>query len=352
MPAYGSGLSGQFGFKAEAIVGTQVTVDHFVEVLSETIQWNPTWLESAGLRAGQGYKRVRRTLVSRVSVNGDGSFECADKGMALLWRHALGGGSGPTVIGATTAFNTYHVPGSKTALGLTIQVGRPETSSTVRPFTYRGCKIISWTFSLSDNAFATLAITIDGWQEDTATALATATFTPAGVFTFADCGPLTGGTFTLGGTASTTAGVTTVASGVAVATLVRGITITGQTPVRGEGYGLGNNGVKSNQIENAIPTVTVSLDAEFTSRTEIYDLFKTNPALGTPLQIDLAHGDAGGSNPFRLGFIIPALKIKDANVNLGGPDILGQTINAEGYDDETGTNPVIQVRQVSTDTTL
>lgn len=346
MPAYGGGLSAQFGFKAETTPGTQVTVDHFVEMLPESIQWNPTWLESAGMKAGQGYKRVTRTLVSRVSVNGDGSFECADKGMGLLWRHCLGAGTGPTVIAATTAYNLYHVPGSKTALGLTIQVGRPQTDGTVRPFTYRGCKIISWTFSISDNAFATLAITIDGWQEDTATALATATFAAtAGVFTFADAS-----VFTLGGTASTTAGVTTVASGVAVSTLVRGITITGATPVRGEGYGLGNAGVKSNQIENAIPTITASLDAEFTQRTEIYDLFKANTT--TAMQLDLAHGDAGSSNPYRLGFIIPALKIKDANVNVSGPDVLGQTITLEAYDDGSGTNPVIQVRQVSTDSTL
>ena len=350
MPAYGGGLSAQFGAKAETIVGTQVTVDKFWEMLPETIQWNPTWLESAGMKAGQGYKRVTRTLVSRVSVNGDGSFECADKGMGLLWRHALGGGIGPTVIGATTAFDSYHVPGAKTALGLTIQVGRPQTDATVRPFTYRGCKIVSWTFSLSDNAFATIAITIDGWQEDTATALATATFAAtAGVFTFADVGPATGGSFTLGGTPTTAAGKTTIAGGVAVQTLCRGITITGATPMRGEGYGLGNNGVKSNQIENGIPTVTGSLDAEFTQRTEIYDIFKANTT--TALQLDMAHGDAGSANPFRLGFILPAIKLKDANVNVGGPDVLPQQVNFEAYDDGT-TNPVIQVRQVSTDTTL
>lgn len=351
MPAYGGGLSAQFGFKAETVVGTQVVVDHFVEFLNETLQYNPTWLETAGLKAGQGYKRVTRTLVSRVSVNGDGSLECADKGLGLLWRHALGGGSGPTVIAATTAFNQYHVPGAKTGLGLTIQIGRPQTDATVRPFTYRGCKIVSWTFSVSDNAFATLAITFDGWQEDTATALATASFpATAGVFTFADVGPATGGSFTLGGTVTTTSGVTTVASGVSVATLCRGITITGATPVRGEGYGLGNNGVKSNQIENGIPTITGSLDAEFTQRTELYDLFKANTT--TAIQLDMAHGDAGGANPYRLGFIIPAVKIKDANVNVGGPDVVPQQINFEGYDDGTGTNPAIQVRIVSTDTTL
>jgi hypothetical protein len=101
-------------------------------------------------------------------------------------------------------------------------------------------------------------------------------------------------------------------------------------------------------IENGIPTVTATLDGEFTNRTEFYDLMKANTT--TAFQCDFQHGDAGGANAFLTSFIFPAVKIKTGNVNVGGPDVLGQQITIEAYDD--GTNPVCQVKLVSTDSTL
>src|SRR5580698_4292718 len=103
-----------------------------------------------------------------------------------------------------------------------IQVGRPQISGvTVQPFTYQGVKVTAWEFTASDNQIAQLKLTLDGQTELTATGLVAASYpTPNGLFSFANAS-----TFTLGGTASTTAGVTSVAAGVAVASRVTGITI-------------------------------------------------------------------------------------------------------------------------------
>lgn len=345
---YGSGLSAQLGLKTEAVVGTEITVDKFFEFLSEGISFEPTWLDSAGLKAGQAFKRVARTAQSRFDVNGDWTLEHADKGgMGTIWKHALGSPiTIPVQIGATTAWQQVHIPGIRTGLSHTIQVGRPQTDGTVRAFTYRGCKYSGWEFTCSDGELAQLKLTVNGWQEATATALAAASYTAnAGVFSFADAA-----TFTIGGTPSTGGSPSqiTISGGTPITTVVKGITITGSTPMATERYGLGNAGVKKEQLENAIPEITGTLDGEFTQRTEIYDLFKANTT--TALQLDFAHGDAGTSNPYRLSFIMPAVKFKAASVNADGPDILGQSINFEAFDD--GTNAVIQVRLVSTDTTL
>jgi hypothetical protein len=110
-----------------------------------------------------------------------------------------------------------------------------------------------------------------------------------------------------------------------------------------ERYGLGNAGQKKEPIENGISTITGTLDAEFTSQAEIYDLFKANTT--TAIQLDFAHGDAGSGNPFRLSFVLPAVKLKAASVNVGGPDIIPQSVEFQAYDDGT-TNPVIQVELV------
>jgi hypothetical protein len=266
--------------------------------------------------------------------------------MGLLWKHALGSAiSAPTLI-ATTAYSQIHTPGPRTGFGLSMQVGRPQTNGTVQPFTYRGTKITQWDFSCTDNAIAQFKLTTNSWQQDTAAALGAAAFTAgAGVFDFADAS-----TFTLGGTATTTSGTTSIASGTQLSTLVTGITITGKTPMNDQRYGLGNAGVKKEQIENGIPDITMVLDGEFTLRTEIYDLLVANTP--TPLQLDFAHGNAGSSNAFRLSFIFPAVRVKTAPINVSGPDIIKQQITLEAYDDGSGSNPVIQVKLVSTDTVL
>jgi hypothetical protein len=158
---------------------------------------------------------------------------------------------------------------------------------------------------------------------------------------------------TIGGTASTAGGETTIAGGSSLGSLVNGVTITGSTPMKADRYGLGNAGLKGEPIENAIPTITGTLSTEFYSRTELYDVFK---GFGTtPLQIDFtkfdpagndANGVAAGPNPYRLSFIMPAVRFKTGAVNVNGPDVIPQSVDFQAYDDGT-TNPVIQVKLVS-----
>lgn len=346
MPAYGSGLSAQLMLAAESTVGTEVTTTTGYEILSEDLAYDPTWIEGQGLRAGQAYKRISRVSISRHGVKGGFLVEHLDKGhFPLLWKHAIGSAlTVPVQIAASTAYKSILTPGAKTAMGLSVQVGRPQTDATVRPFTYRGCKVTDWEFSVSDNQMAQLKLTMDGWQEATATTLAAASYTSgASLFSFADAS-----LFKLGGTPSTAAGEITVAGGTPIVSIVKGFTIKGTTPLAGERYGLGNSGVKKEQIDNGIPLITVSLDTEFTQRTELYDLMKANTT--TALEFALSHGDAGGSNPFLLSFIVPAMKVKAASQNVNGPDIIGSKVELEGYDD--GVNAPFQVKLVSSDTTL
>lgn len=347
---YGSGLSGQIGVAVETTVGTEVTPPTtYYEFLDETFQFTPTWLDGKGLKAGQTFKRVARTVQSRFDVPGGFTIEVTDQGhMGLLFKHAMGSPfSTPTLIaGSGTAYQQIHTPGPKTGLGLSVQVGRPQTNGVVQPFTYRGVKFSQWDFSCNDNAIAELKFTCNGWQQDTTAALGAATYAAgAKVFDFADAT-----TFTLGGTVSTTGGVTSISGGTALSTVCTGITITHKSPLNDQRYGLGNAGVKKEQIENGIPDITINLDGEFTLRTELYDLLVANTT--TALEVDFLHGTAGTGQPFKLGFIFPAVKIKSAAPNVNGPDILKQTVALEAYDDGSGTNPVCQVMLVSTDTAL
>lgn len=340
----GTGLDAQVGFAEEATYGTAVIPTRFLEFNSESLQLQPTWLEPTGLGAGRKYKRAERVVQSRRAVSGDVTLEHATKGMGLLWAHALASGAAPALIGgATSANEQIHTPGDFRGKSLSIQVGRPEPSTgLVRPHTFAGCKVAGWAFNLSDNAVPTLALTIDGRDEDTAAALGAASYlTGAGVFDFSQA------TLKLGGDVTTTAGVTAVAGGTAVATVIRSVALNGSTAMDTERFGVGNAGLKSEPLENEIPTITGTLEAEF-NKAELYDLFRANGT--TALQLTFTGPEIEPGHNFLLDFILPAVKLKTAAPNVGGPGVVQMSTSIEAYDDEA--NPPIQVRIVSDEATL
>jgi hypothetical protein len=342
--ATGTGLDAQIGFAQESVWGTPVTVTRFLEFNSETLKRDVTWLEPTGLRVGTKYARASRVKQSRRSISGDIEMDWATKGMGLLIKNMLGSLVGPTQIASTTAYKQIATPGDFRGLSLTMQVGRPEASSgTVRPFTFQGVKIPRWEFSLSDNAIPKLKVTVDGKDETTATALATASYlTGASIFDFSQA------TLKLGGTATTASGETTISSGVAVATILKDISITGSAPMASDRFGIGNAGLKAEQLENATPQISGKISAEF-SKAELYDVFTANTT--TALQLDLTGAAIGasGSN-FLLSFILPAIKLKAAPPQVSGPGVVMMSTDWEAYSDEV--NPVIQIKAVSDETTL
>lgn len=343
--ATGSGLDAQIGLVAETTWGTPVTVTRFLEFLKESLKQEPTWLEPTGLRPGVKFKRVARVKQVRKMVSGDVEVEWATKGLGPLVKHMLGSPvTAPTLI-TGTAYRQPHVPGDFRGLGLTIQVGRPEPSTgTVRAHTYAGCKVPGWEFSCKDSEIPSLKVSVDGRSESTATALATASYIAgASVFDFSQS------TLKLGGTATTTAGVTSVAGGTAVATVIREISIKGEAPMANERFGLGNTGLKSEPLENDTPIISGSLAAEF-NKTELYDVFVNNTT--TVLEFTLVGAQIAATGQFfTASFICPAIKLKAAAPAVDGPDIVAMTTDFEAYSDET-TNPVIQVMIISDEAAL
>lgn len=339
--ATGSGLDAQIGFAQESAWGTSTTPTRFVEFNNESLKFDPTWLEPSALHRGIKYKRASRALISRSSVSGDVEFDINTLGMGMLVRNMLGSATATTTLISGTAYKQIHTPGDFRGLGLTAQVGRPEPSTgTVRAFTYEGIKISKWDFSLKDNDTPKLKLTCDGQAESTATALATASYLAgATVFTFQQA------TLKLGGTATTASGETTIAGGIAVATVIKDISISGSVPMAADRFGVGNAGQKAEQLENGTPTITGKLSAEF-NKAELYDLYTA--ASGTALQLDLTGAVLGATN-YLFSFIIPVIKLKQAAPTVSGPDIVQMSTDFEGYSNEV--DPVIQCKIISTEAT-
>lgn len=342
--ATGSGLDAQFGFASESVVGTAVTPSKFVEFISEDIKESPTWLEPTALRVGRKYKRAGRVVKSRTTIEGSLTFEVSSRGIGLLVARMLGSAATPVQIASTSAYKQIHVPGDHRGKSLTVQVGRPEPGTgTVVPFTYRGMKIKSWEFSVSDGEVAQLKIDFDGMAGTNATALASASFVSAEVFNFSQT------TLKLGGTPATASGELAVTGGTAVATVIKKIAIKGETPMATERFGLGSAGIKAEPLENGTPSITGTLDAEF-SKVELYDVYQAGTTTALQLTMTGSAIPSGGGATDLFDIILPACKLKEAAPTVDGADIVQMSTGIEAYDNEA--DAPIQIKIVSADTAL
>lgn len=342
MAATGTGLEGQLGIKSEVTPGTAVVVDKFFEFNNESMDYKPTYLEPTGLRVGREMKRDARVVLSRFTVDGAVELEHATKLMGLWWKLALNSGvTSPTLI-TGTAYKQVHQQTAGNPPSFTMQAGRPQPSGVVTPFTWNGCKVAGWEFSVSDGQTAVLHLDIDAWNETTATALATATFLAgAGVFNFQQAS-----TFKTGGTPTTTTSIVSIATGVAVPTVVKKFSLKGVIPLADDRQGLGNSGQKKEQLKNGTPLITGTLDAEFDKATW-YDVFKANASIAIQLSMVGAQIAATGSFD-TLDFVIAKARIKGNPVHVDGPDIVNGSVAFEVYDDEVNITP-LQVTLISTD---
>lgn len=341
----GTGLDAQVGYKLETTPGTPVTVDEFVEFTSEGIARSDTWVEPDSLRAGTTFKRATQLLRASRTVSGDLGLNFMNRGMGGLMKLAFGSGlTAPTLISGT-AYKQVHTPSQIWGLAATIQIGRPEPGSgTVQPHTYTGCKVASWQLSCDSGGKLTLSLTVDGMDESTSTALAAASY-PSGIreFSFAQVT-----TFEIGGTVSTSGGVASVTGASDVTSIVNSISVSGDTPMATERYGLGNQGVKAEQLQNDFSSVTGEFGAEY-NKSQWYDLFTGDQY--KPLHV-VFEGEQIGTSGSKdtLDILIPAMRVKSAPPQVGGPDVVSQSVQWEAYDDTS--NAPIQLTIISADDTL
>ncbi len=338
----GTGLDAQLGYKLETTVGTAVTPNRFLEFNEESLAFDPTYLEPNGLRVGQKFKRGERVARSRKMVSGGYGLDYTSRNMGALWKAAIGSSvTSPTIIGAGPAYKQVHQTGDLLGKSLTVQVGRPEPSGTVRAHTYRGCKVTGWEFSCSDNDVAKMSFDLDGWDESTATALASASYPTASqeVFNFSHCTVLTLGA-TIAGTTELTA-----SGGTAVASVVKSLSFKGDNALDTERYGLGSTGLKKEQLEAGTPTITGSFDAEY-SKTEFYDVFTAGTS--TSLLVKFEAAVLGGADKNTIEFIVPQIYIKKVTPQVSGPEVVKAAVEFEAYQNTAGQNP-FQVLLISAD---
>lgn len=255
-----SGLAAQLGIKTETTWGTPVTVDRFTPLVSESMTEKIARMESGGIIAGARVLRSAQWAAGDVEVSGDLGFELYQQGVGLWFRHMFGAVS-------TSGSNPYthtFTPGDLTDDHFTLQIGKPDVSGTVQPFTFAGCKVTEWELAAKAGELVTLGVSVVGKSLATGTSLATASYgTGSGLpFSFAHA------SVTVGGSAA----------------YVKEITLKGSNGLAVDRRGIGSAYIKE-PLEAELRAYEGEMVCEFESLTQM-NLFRNGTENALVLTID------------------------------------------------------------------
>lgn len=171
-----TGRDAQVGYAIETSFGVFTAPTGFTEFTEESLSRSEERMESASIRPGQRVLRNDDWDPGRIGVEGGLNVEVPDRGSHDLWR-AIVGGAAPVVtqpdsVNAPNVYQRVYTLGDLDGISLSLQIGRPGVGGVVHPFSYLGCKVNEWELSASVDEYAQLSYTLDGREESLGEALA------------------------------------------------------------------------------------------------------------------------------------------------------------------------------------
>lgn len=344
----------------EATYGVSPTLSSakFFTTPSESLKGTKTAVQGQSLFPGKLYGQAARRVIPAWAAGGQLPMEVPVRGLEQ-WLYPMFGSYGQTLaaltqIGSTGAYTAVHAPGPLAGSSFALQLGKPTADGTVEPFTYVGCKISEWELSCARKELAKLNLTIvarnelagagngDPLNVSVPTLQAYSAPPVGGVFHFAQMSIYTGGTCT------TSAGLTTVASPV-LAGNVLSASVKQTAPLDVDRYFAGNAGFITEPLDNGLRQGTGSFEVEWLSSESRYNAY----AADTPTAFEMTFvgttviGSAS-SHP-TLTILLPEIFFDEASPMVGGPEVVHETVPFTFLDD--GTNNVIQATYITLDTT-
>lgn len=185
-----SGLQAQLGAADESTYGTRVASDHFYEFSEEGIEFDQSRVEASGLAGSDGaassVERSDRFALGKkggsgkvtFSPKGDAPSGIMSKSFGLWFKHIVG--AAPTIStpgGGTLTRDQVFKLGDPFGKSLTVQVGRPDVSGTIRVHEFEGGKIAAAEFTQDIDQWLGLELDCDFEDQSTSQTLATASYT-------------------------------------------------------------------------------------------------------------------------------------------------------------------------------
>lgn len=332
--AIGSGLAAQLGLAVESTRGTYVAPTRFHPFHTEDLKKVKNTVQGGGLAAGRGVQLGAHRVVTTEAGAGSFNIDVTNKSMGILLNHLMGGTVTPVQQAATTAYLQTHALADNVGKYLTIQKGVPDASGTVRPYAFKGSKIVSAEFSCGVDEILTSTFTVDAMQVTESDALATASYTTATApFHFGQMAVKTG----------TYASETTVSG-------VKKATIKIERPQDTDRFYAGATvaGTKAEPLWNAEAVISGTLEVDYLDKTKFADLFAADTS--TALVVEWV-GPLIASTYYQTFRIkIPQIFFDEGTPAVGGPEVVNTSFSFVGQYD--GTNVAATIEYMSVDTSL
>lgn len=323
-------LDFQLGAADESTYGTIATPVRFFDTYrnpdSITAEWGR--VESEGMRPGQRTARADRFAAYPMGASGDLEVEPLTRGFGFWLKHMLG--TVVTTAGAAGEVNTHRATmGDLFGKSFTAQIGRPfNPSGTVQAFTYPGGKVTSWELSNTVEELLVCKLSCDFQTEDTATALAAASY------------PASANVLSWAGATVTIAGSAFEASDFSVS--VNSNTKTDRRFLRG-------SALKREPVE-AMREIEFKMTAAFDTLAQRNRVASSTAAGAVAAIVATWTGPVQeGTSTFPLLRVtIPAGRFDEFSIS-GGPDPMEQSLTGKGVWD--GTNSPVSIDYLSLDAT-
>lgn len=339
----GIGLRTVVGSAVETTYGSAEPIDRRYEFVSESLQRQNTILQSEGISGrAQTVRAGGRRVRSAQMGSGDLTMEVLPVGFSRWIEHMLGGTptiSQPDDVGAPSVFLHTHELGALSGKSLTVQkVIRSGEGTVIDAFTYQGCKVTGWQLNVTVDQILRLQASLDAQQvvDDVDPAALIALSEP----------DLTVQPFNFLGAAITFDGDPAVR--------VLDATVVGANSLKTDSFFLGSNGLKAEPEVNAFREVTGTLSAEATETTygspaqTLHQLFADDVAVA--LVLSFAGQVIEGTLSEELTVTIPDIRFTGETPQVGGPDVVSQSLAFEGQYD--GTNAPVTVEYQTVDSAV
>jgi hypothetical protein len=328
-----SGVASQLGLKKESTWGTAVVVDKFYKYESETFALERDYVDPVGLQAGVTF--APQSLTKATTRRAAGGFEIATpyKLTGHLFDQMVAGTITPVQNAATIAYtSTFNVGSSVPTKSATIQFNKPATSAGDVSYTYPGAVLTSAAFSMETGG---ILMSTWNWAAKDETTPAT---TPSGA-------ALATATYATSDDVWSHVDTTLTYAGGAVAG-VSGVDVTWEQPMALERFFLDGSGTRAKPIANGVATVAGNLTGEFYDST-FYAAFRSGAFAS--LVMTFAGPTAIATTYFpTVKITLAAVQIRGSSPQVGGPDLLGQSIPFVAK--YNGTDAPMKVEYTSTET--
>lgn len=333
------------GASKETVFGTGVTVTKFPEFVDESLQWDPTFVQGAGLRTGSRVVRSARRSLGKQNVTGDITVEACSKGLGWMLAAALGNATS-TQRAASGVYQHNFTPLTGDCLdSYTIQKGIPPLvcGGVASAHTFPGCVCTSLDIEATNSEIVTVKTSWVGREVVTATAYAAPSYpTPVELFTFVQ------GVITIGGsvTAPTT---TTLATGGTAAADIVDFSLTWDNALDDLGYNFGGGGKRVRKPVVGMGELKGKVTAEYDSNV-LRDAYLNQTDLALTLTFTGATTIGTGSDKPGLQIFIPNIRLEGELPTANGGAPITQSIDFTGFDNLVAASP-LTISYVSTDAT-